>query len=386
MRKVRLMMTVQHKIRCLLLLALFFSVTGCAMLGGHGYAEGKVAGEEVAARLDSPLAQAYLQPQDAAPALRARIRTIEVAYPGVPDAMQLAALTAETSPDFASLLYARRLLQQPLNRVAQQRSHELAQRLSLSRLDARHAHLFETHQALVVPGWFWQTRSETGADLAFPRRFLAGLGLRSTLVETDEHGTVEANAGIVAQAVRQARELDRPVVLVSVSKGGPEVAYALGHELAGEDLDHVRGWLNIGGVVGGSTFAQVALANPKTWFASEGLPRDTPLEPLRGLLPRPSQARLQGLQMPTGITVINYAAMTFSTTLDPRSHNSYEALSPRGPNDGAALLHELLMPGSASVLEIGIDHYMRSRRVMRRVIALLLLMMDCDQVLGVQRC
>ena len=136
MRKVRLMMTVQHKIRCLLLLALFFSVTGCAMLGGHGYAEGKVAGEEVAARLDSPLAQAYLQPQDAAPALRARIQTIEVAYPGVPDAMQLAALTAETSPDFASLLYARRLLQQPLNRVAQQRSHQLAQRLSLSRNSA----------------------------------------------------------------------------------------------------------------------------------------------------------------------------------------------------------------------------------------------------------
>jgi hypothetical protein len=379
-------MTLWATVRGLLLLGLFFSLAGCAMLGGHGYAQGEVAGEEVAARLDSPLAQAYLQPRDAAPDLRARIRGIEAAYPGVPDAAQLAALTADTSPDFASLLYARRLLQQPLNLAAQQRSHQLAQGLSLAGLDARSAHLFATHHALVVPGWFWETRSETGADLAFPRRFLAGLGLRSTLVETDEHGTVEANAGIIAQALRKARELDRPVVLVSVSKGGPEVAYALGHELAGEDLAHVRGWLNIGGVVGGSTFAQVALADPETWFASEGLPRDTPLEPLRGLLPRPSQARLQGLQMPSGITVINYAAMTFSTTLDARSHNSYAALSPLGPNDGAALMHELLMPDSASVLEIGIDHYMRSRRVMRRVIALLLMIMECTQTPEGQRC
>ena len=200
-------------LRCLLLLAMLFSLTGCAMLGGYGYAQGEVAGEEVAARLDSPLAQAYLQPQEADPELRARIRAIEAAYPGVPDAAQLAALTAATSPDFASLLYARRLLQQPRNRVAQQRSHQLAQGLSLAGLDARSARLFATHHALVVPGWFWESRSETGADLAFPRRFLAGLGLRSTLVETNEHGTVEANAGIIAQAVRKARELERPVVL-----------------------------------------------------------------------------------------------------------------------------------------------------------------------------
>ena len=379
-------MTVRDMTRCLLLLALFFGVTGCVMLGGHGYAEGEVAGEEVAARLDSPLAQAYLQPQDAAAGLRARIQAIEVAYPGVPAASELTALTAETSPDFASLLYARRLLQQPRNRVAQQRSRELGQQLSLSRLDARRARLFETHHVLVVPGWLWQTRSESGADLAFPRRFLAGLGLRSTLVETAENGTVEANAGIVAQALRQARELDRPVVLVSVNKGGPEVAYALGHELAGEDLGHVRGWLNIGGVVGGSSFAQVALADPKTWLASEGLPQDTPLESLQSLLPRPSQVRLQRLHMPADLTVVNYAAMTFASTLDARSHNSYAALSPLGPNDGAALMHELLMPGSASVLEVGIDHYMRSRRVMQRVTALLLMVMDCDQALGVQRC
>ena len=374
--------------RWLLVLAALNCLGGCT-LRGPLYAEGEIGGEAVAANLDSPLAQAYLQPQAASRLpqdLNARLQQLEHRYPGVPQPLAIAELTERTSIDFASLLFARRLLAQPQNLQLQLLSSRLAERLGEGVLAAQRARLFQRYHALVIPGWYWQTRSETGADLAYPRRRFAALGLSSTLVETDEHANVERNAAIIAAAVREARSLGKPVILISASKGGADTAYALGHELAGEPLTHVHGWLNIGGVVGGSTFAQIALADPAFWLAEEGMPPDTPLSALHSMLPGPSAERLAGLRLPQHVPVVNYAALPFASTLHARSQASFAALAPHGPNDGAALMHELLVPGAPSVLEIGVDHYMRDARVMPRVVALMMILMDCRYALGVREC
>jgi len=370
------------------LLVLSALLLGGCTVRGPLYAEGKIAGERVAANMDSPLAQGYLQTELAKqrPALLRQLKKLEQAYPGLPGSEQLAELTSRSSVDFATLLFARRLLARPDNDHLQQLSSELASRLGSPQTQEQRRRLFEQHHMLVVPGWYWQTRAETGADLAYPRQRLDALGLESSLIETDEHGSVEKNGAIIAEAIRAARSLDKPVILVSVSKGGADTAYALGHELADEPLDHLKGWLNIGGVVGGTTFARIALSDPEFWMREEGWPRNTPLTALQSLLPESSSERLARLRMPERVTVVNYAALPFASTLHHRSNSSFAALAEYGPNDGAALSHELLIPGAPSVLEIGVDHYMRDLRVMRRVIALLMVLMDCQLSSRVNQC
>jgi hypothetical protein len=56
------------------------------------------------------------------------------------------------------------------------------------------------------------------------QQFFDDLGVRVQLIKTEEDGTVEENAAIIAPAIRALR--DNNVILVSMSKGRPEVVLA----------------------------------------------------------------------------------------------------------------------------------------------------------------
>ena len=270
------------------------------------------------------------------------------------------------------------LLNQEYNKHWQTQSYQLSKTISSNETKERLTETFESHHALLIPGWHWKTRSDTGADLEFQRRILASFGLQSTLVETNEHGTIEENARLIAAAINRLSSLNKPIVIISVSKGGAETAYALGAELDNEQAAYIKGWLNIGGLIAGSSLVDHSSHDPKRWLRSIGFSEDTPVSAFNGLKTHVASARLAELNFPNDLTVINYVGVPFASSVNEKAKYSYSLLAKQGPNDGAALTQEMLMPNGVTVLEIGLDHYMRSRRAMNRAISLLLMIMECD--------
>ena len=354
------------------------ALSACGTPKGPLYAEGEIVGEMVAANMDSEIAKNTLEPAADEPIeLRQHRQQLEQTINAIPDAAELQHLVKQGSPDFASVVFARALLGQPYNKRWQMRSRRLSEQLGAKETKLQLQKVFTKHHALLVPGWHWKTRTDTGADLSFQRRILASFGLQSTLIETDEHGSVEKNGALIAQAIKDASVLNKSIVLISASKGGADTAYALGAELDTSQTPYLKGWLNIGGIIAGSTLVDNAMNDPKRWLRRIGFAEDTPVTAIFGLNTAEAAARLTKLEFPDSVTIVNYAALAFASSVNDKSIHSYMELASYGPNDGAALIQEMLVPGGHTVLEIGLDHYMRSRRAMNRAIALLLMIMEC---------
>ena len=66
------------------------------------------------------------------------------------------------------------------------------------------------------------------------------LGLDVQLAATEEDGTVEENAKIIARIVRAESRFHTKLILVSTSKGGPETALALGKILEPGETTSVK--------------------------------------------------------------------------------------------------------------------------------------------------
>jgi hypothetical protein len=351
----------------------------CGVSKGPLFAQGEIAGELISAEMDSPIAKYSLAPSDDEPlGLKKRRVHLESSINTIPTSYELQLLVEQGSADFASIVLARALLEQGHNKRWQTQSYQLSKKINSQDTKERLTKSFEQHHALLIPGWHWKTRSDTGADLEFQRRILASFGLQSTLVETNEHGTVEENGLLIAKAINNTRSLNKPIVIISVSKGGAETAYALGAELNENQTSYIKGWLNIGGLIAGSSLVNHSANNPKRWLRSIGFSEDTPVSAFNGLNTRVASARMATLSFPGNLTIINYVGMPFASSVNEKAKYSYSLLASKGPNDGAALTQEMLMPNGHTVLEIGLDHYMRSRRAMNRAISLLLMIMECE--------
>src|SRR5258707_15684085 len=89
------------------------------------------------------------------------------------------------------------------------------------------------YKVVFVPGFHYLTDRSSGADFANQRAFFRLLGIRVLLIRSEEDGTVEANAAIIAANFRALRNAN--VIFFSTSKAGPEVALALGKILAPDE-------------------------------------------------------------------------------------------------------------------------------------------------------
>ena len=346
-------------------------ISACAHQGPN-YASGSIAGQIVAENMDSDIAKSALSSthgEYSDPRINEIFKTLDIV--DTPSPEQLQSLVELGSTDFASIIYARSLLNKSDNSYWQEQSLKLSRNLKNDQTFADIRDNFSNYHVLLVPGWNWQTRTDTGADLKFQKKVLASYGLTSSLIRTQEHGDVETNANIIAKAIKQSSELDKSVILISVSKGGADTAYALGNVLNIKDAPHLAGWLNIGGIIAGSTLVDLEMRDPEQWLQSIGFAKDTPLTAVRSLQKNISAERNAKLNYPANITIVNYVALPFASSLSKQSRYSYTRLAQYGPNDGAALTYEMLVPEKPTVLQIGIDHFMRSFDAMNRAIALL---------------
>jgi hypothetical protein len=358
--------TVLHRSRAILV-ALFL----CACSAPSGYpARGRVGGQSIETRVDSEAARYYLTSYLAGargdPALDERIDAVYLGASGsLPDRHELKRLSQEFSTDFAALHLADRIARIPVNRRFRETfDRALAQsRAYLPKTPPLPAGS-ERYEIMFVPGYLYRRHPQTGADFATPRAALEHAGIARHFVETGEDSAIEANAEIIAAALRKKAESGRRLIVVSASKSGPEVALAL-TELGAARTRHVSAWINIVGTLQGS-----GLADNGLWYDLEQLVGRIDLAGVDSLTTRRSRERFETFRLPEHLLVINYFGIPLSGTLSSWARPGFWELKSEGPNDGLSLLSDLIFPDGVDLPEIGRDHFLLDEQIGARTLAL----------------
>jgi len=352
------------KFACLSAAAIFLSA--CAGLP----ARGRIGGNIIETRVDSEVARYYLanylSGARRAAALDERIdRVYHNAHDSLPDRNELKRISDEFSVDFAALYFADRISQRPANRNFRadfERASDFAHdalngaRLRLPSAAANYDFVF-------VPGYFYKQHRMTGADLAAPRASLRRAGLADYFVETIEDGPIETNADLVVAAIRARAQTGRQLIVVSVSKAGPEVALAL-TRLGLDEAGSVSAWVNIVGLLQGSPLAD---ERSLRWEEAVGQADAAGVE---SMSTQRSRQRFSSFHIPEHVLVVNYLGIPLSGNISVLARSGFWDLRTYGPNDGLSLLPDLIVPGGVTLAEVGRDHFLLVDEVDATAVAL----------------
>jgi hypothetical protein len=351
----------------ILYLFVFVSLAACAGFPVRGH----VSDQTIQTRVDSEAARYYLASYLAGErddtALDERIdKVYRSAQSELPDRSELKRLSDDFSIDFAALYLADRIARVPDNRRFRARFNQALaythkafseERVSLPGAAA-------LYEVLFVPGFLYKRHCATGADFAAPRRALQRAGLAASFLETSEDGAIEANAELVAAAIRQRARGWRRLIVVSASKSGPEVALAL-TRLGPAQTDHVAAWVNIVGTMQGS-----ALADNGLWHQMEELIGRVDIAGVESLTTARSRERFLGFRIPEHVLVVNYIGIPLTGTLSSWARAGFSELKSYGPNDGLSLLSDLIIPRGLTLAELGRDHFLLDEEIDVRTVAL----------------
>lgn len=328
-------------------------------------ASGEIAGKPMVTTVDSNLAKYYLENALGGgtknPEFNHRIAGIDERYrTAVLNRQTLKMISQNTSPDFAALFLIKQLLSNPRNVKFQTNYLAETKRIKsvLKRNEWSHTArpALKRYEVLFVPGFHYMTDKSSGADFANQRQFFHELGVRVDLLRTEEDGTVEENAAIIAANIRALRDAD--AILVSTSKAGPEVALALGKILAPDETARVKAWISVGGLIRGTPLADYATTWPQSWIVRLMFRYSrTGFQGIPGLTTAASQARMERIRIPASIMIVEYIAVPLSGDIYGSVESRYARLRKDGPNDGLTLLADELLPNGIAVIEPGIDHF-----------------------------
>lgn len=372
----------RHGLLLLALWAVGWS-SGCATAARFP-AAGQIAGQRVETTVDSAAARYYLERYlDGDRSDGALVPAIEGALaegPAEPDDREgLGQLARRLSTDLATLHFVARLYERPANRRAQDAFHANLRRLTDPRSGGGAAppENYTAHVLAFVPGYAYRKDPTTGADFARQRLILRETGFRTLLIETEELGSVERNAALVAAGLTRLAEREERIIVVSSSKGGPEVALALGEGISPETSRRVKAWISVGGLLRGSPYADRYLGWPRRWLAAialawEGLPASI-VSDMSTAVRAPVFDRLT---IPAHILTLQYVGAPLSGQVPPWTLGRYTVLSPHGPNDGLTLLSDELVAGGIVVTDLGLDHFYQDPAINLKTIALAYVVLD----------
>ncbi|HEX6564254.1 MAG TPA: hypothetical protein VF020_08220 [Chthoniobacterales bacterium] len=341
-------------------------------------AAGDLAGKPTNTTVDSKLAKYYLENSLAGswktPGLDHQITEIDERYRAAPlDPQTLKAISRSASPDFAALFLIKQLLSSPRNLKFQTdylaETKRIKSDLKRNKWSEIVAPALRRYEVLFAPGFHYLTDRSSGADFASQRQFFHELGISVQLIRTEEDGTVEENAAIIAANIRVLS--GAKVILVSTSKAGPEVALALGKILAPEETTPVEAWISVGGLIRGTPLADYATTWPQSWIVRlMFLYSHTGFQGIPGLTTTASQARVERIRIPAGIMTVEYIAVPLSGDIYGSVRSRYVRLRKDGPNDGLTLLADELLPNGIAVIEPGIDHFFAAPDIEVKSVAL----------------
>jgi hypothetical protein len=341
---------------------------------------GHLADKPISTTVDSQLAAEYLQELSSGNAASRRfdalIADIQNRFDGLPlTSSVLRELSKRTSPDFATLFFIRKSLSDRANAEFQTRYVREVTRIKTMigrhRWDELVVNGFHDYKFLFVPGFHYVTDPGSGAAFTSQREWMRKLGFNVELVLTNEDGTIQENAKLIAQAIRQESKPHAKLILVSTSKGGPETVLALGKMLKPAETVAVKGWISVGGLIRGTLLADWATEWPQSWFvraifSEQGIdPRSLP-----GLTARESGKRFDEIVVPQHILIIEYIAAPLSGDIASDVRTRYRLLRKYGPNDGLTLLGDELLADGITIFEPGLDHFYRDVEIDVKSLAL----------------
>lgn len=347
--------------RALLRVLAFVSFTaapGCASNSSSLQAHGTLADRTMTARVDHPVARDYLEGRPL-PSDLEELRRAHIPVGKLPSEPTLAYLTAHYSTDVATLFFMEAASAHDPSRSIQHEYADVVHRLMQTGEIPEIGPSSSRLTIAFAPGWFYKSHgAETGADFQRQLDQLASVGVPAELIETDENGTVESNAEIIADVLRRLQREGREVFVVSGSKSGAEVAVALGEVLRPEEMTDIRAWLSIGGVHQGSPFADWALNPTVCWISQlhlglQGFDLDGALS-LQTSRRRPHFANLR---FPEHVLLVSYVPVPLSGDISDRGAFGYSRMRDIGPNDGLTMLVDQLLPGGLTIVEPGVDHF-----------------------------
>lgn len=340
-------------------------------------AQGEIAGRPIRTTVDSDIAkyflEHYLKGERSRPELDTVIEAIRRDVGNsVPSRSFLKFITESYSTDFAALILWQSLLRHSENRQVQSMFlQEFSQlKVDAQETPARFSPNKPDYLIAFVPGWFYKSQSENGADFAKPRQALTGAGVRTALLEIDENGTVEHNGDLIVKQLVTLSRREQKIIVVSASKAGPEVALALS-EFQKANTDHsVKAWVNIGGVLRGSALADRALTWPTRWFVKLFIINGDSFDGIESMATLRSAERADRITLPSDIIVMNYVGIPLSGQVTERARLGYSLLREEGPNDGLTQIVDEIPVASITVPEIGLDHFFNDPEIHIKTIAL----------------
>lgn len=330
-------------------------------------ARGQVGLDRVSTSVDSALAAYYvtdyLQGRGGDALRKRQLDQLLAFYDSRPLATaELSRLAHSTSNDFAAVYFAERVTRE--QRELKERFLAYAATRSATRLDA------PSYVVVFVPGLFYKTHPETKGDLRDAEQLVRSMGVATDRVESGDADTVEGNARCIADFIARRND-GRQLILVSASKGGPEVLYALGKLLSKEHAQRVRAWVSIGGVLRGSPVADRYLKGPRSWLAGVvawwmGFPR----EMVASLSTQRSLGRFAESFIPKHVLILHYVAVPLSGTVTKEVRDPYDVMQPHGPSDGLTVLTDELLDGGKIITDVGLDHRYADPRIGAKTAAL----------------
>lgn len=371
---------------CIVLLALALSACGATL--PRLAVQGEILGEPLHSTVDSPLARYYLENylsgQRTHPAWDSQLDRLH-AEPdsALTNHARLRSLSRQYSVDTIALFFALRQLQQEPNQQLQAEFRQALQQFDAAQTaDAVIApEIRDRYRIVFVPGWLYRSKPWTGADFAGLRAVLDRLGIEHHLIELLDNGPIEDNARLVALGLAPLLEDGKPVIVVSGSKGGPEVAAALGELIPAEQTASIQAWVNICGALQGSPLADQWTSWPMSWvtnpiFRLRGWGGLAGLESMQVLRSARRSARLS---IPDHILTVNYVGVPVSGTIIEKEFEkrfTYMHLRRHGPNDGLVLIPDEIAPNSITAIELGLGHFLSEPDFDVRTTALLQVVMQ----------
>ena len=340
-------------------LTALLTLAGCAGLPVHG----TLGGQMIETRVDSEVARYYVENYLAGKRADAPLdERIDQVYQNsdshLPNRDDLKKLSDDFSVDFAALYLADQIARVPVNR-------RFRNAFDQARAYTRKAYPQGNMQVpgaadydmLLVPTYLYKRITFTGADMAVPRAALQSVGFTCYFAETQDDGAIEANADVVAAAIRARAQSGRRLIIVSASKSGPEVALAL-TRMEPAETRHVAAWINTVGALQGTPLVDERVLPEIEFFTGRVDPAG-----MESLTVAHSRQRFDTFRIPKHILVVNYFGIPTIGSISFLARRGFFPLRKHGPNDGLMLLSDMIFPGGVTLADLGSDHIRLSNRL-----------------------
>lgn len=281
-------------------------------------------------------------------------------------------LSRETSTDFATLYFVRRIMQQNDNRIAQARFETIL--TSLTENDYFKKNVNKNTLFVFVPGLGYKTEKEIGADFGTQRKILQELGIPNTIIEVEEFGRTLRNSEIVAESLKNLSRTYSSIIVVSASKSSAEVAIALGKYLKPEETHNIKAWISLCGVLRGTPYSApfqsgILRAMVDLYLSFKGASTGV----VADMTPQYMAEIYKTLKFPANIKMIQFVPVPLSGQVSARSMGGYMEMRREGPNDGRTMLADQIIEGGRVVFSFGSDHYFADKDIKEKSLAIVIL-------------